>query len=893
MFQTVSDWLLGAEVVVAIALVAWIAGRFVWNLKTPRRVERVRIARWFYVYLYAALGAMVVALTAPWLRRTLTAWFHEGPLPTEGSLALVVIVVAAFVLMLRARPVAIGELKTSLCFPPWWVSVLLAQVFMGAYWWVFPSTFSSLIPEDYGALGPSAVVFGMLVMTGLLLVGLMIWDRFREGDESGSADSRATDLPIKTAADDDFGHTAIAKRIALRLSTDKELPSVAVIGPFGSGKTSIRYLTVEELAKKNRSVIVVPVSAWPYESAATLVTGVLERVVAKLADIGGWEALRHVPAAYREAVEGTAGSWGKLLRVLERPRTPDDVLREIDDVAMALRVRVVVWVEDLERFAPIPDDQPETPEVREKLEPVRALLHQLQELRYVTIVVATTRLESGFDLEKLARFIEVIPSISPELTLAQLHKVRLEAMKSFASDDVVDAVPFECREKFDLQPDSLTLARQREVARARKGALFYWADGLCALSPTPRSLKEGLREFFDTWRAGLCGEVDIDHALGASILRHAHPKGFQTAVDHRDYLRAQKQAQWFRRRNADSPSDLEVFLMKQGIQDEKRQAVAILLQYLFGPGSNEHPQGFGQFKPTDYWARFLARSVDDTARDQPVLNALQRFISDGSGPLVELSMRPNVGQKLLAFESLLPTSKVLDLLDAQIRWVQEAPVANYQPIIYTRHIYTRRAGERNGLPDRLFRIIEKHMLSSMRSHDLRLADWLLMAFETRVSDDLPNLLPEQQRDELRRKFVDAFVASFRDDPQALVKALEAADDPWLLHRSCYGLHQSREGANGIPFGDWSEFSKTLMTAAESNPKVLLPQLVYFVTKRARPERNVKAKFDYDAMEELLGKELLGLFDQNPDVDSEDPETQARLAAARATSSTESSRANEG
>lgn len=310
--QTILNCLLLLELLIVTLAAFYIAGRFWLSLKTRCWRERVRMARWAYVYLYAGLGSMTFVLIAPWLRTTLTGWLNHGPLLADGSLALFVIMALLFVVMMRSRPVAIGELRKALLFPPWWVAVLLAQAFVGGYWLCFPSTWKALVPIDHAVLGSSLMALITQVLTVALVAGLTYWDRLRErhrNEDSQAAspndssqptsdaldDWYANDAPIECADDDKFGHPPIAERIANRLATSGELPAIAVIGRFGSGKSSVRNLTIQALKKEHPSVHVVCISAWPYESASALVTGILERVVAELADIAGWEESSEPP----------------------------------------------------------------------------------------------------------------------------------------------------------------------------------------------------------------------------------------------------------------------------------------------------------------------------------------------------------------------------------------------------------------------------------------------------------------------------------------------------------------------------------------------------------------------------------------------------------------------
>lgn len=122
-------------------------------------------------------------------------------------------------------------------------------------------------------------------------------------------------------------------------------------------------------------------------------------------------AVRGLPQSYVEAVSSAGGIWSTLGRLVHgRRESPVKTLRRVDDIATAIDRRFVVWIEDLERFAgSTSGDGTETLEDAERLNPIRALLFALDSLGSVTVITATTSLQVRFDLEKTARFVEVLP----------------------------------------------------------------------------------------------------------------------------------------------------------------------------------------------------------------------------------------------------------------------------------------------------------------------------------------------------------------------------------------------------------------------------------------------------------------------------------------------------
>jgi len=69
--------------------------------------------------------------------------------------------------------------------------------------------------------------------------------------------------PIDGTDDDIFDSIVVARRIA-RTLTEKPFKTISLIGPYGSGKTSILNLAQKEL-EKQKSKLIISISAWGYE----------------------------------------------------------------------------------------------------------------------------------------------------------------------------------------------------------------------------------------------------------------------------------------------------------------------------------------------------------------------------------------------------------------------------------------------------------------------------------------------------------------------------------------------------------------------------------------------------------------------------------------------------
>ena len=126
------------------------------------------------------------------------------------------------------------------------------------------------------------------------------WQRFRGRSVAEVVEPETFDRLYKWVRDDSeitspradrFEHSRIAHRIADRLRSGNEAPTLAVIGPLGSGKSSVRRLT-ERALRHDRRVRIVPVSLWPFDSPEAAVRGILRALVQELGRHVG-SRLRH------------------------------------------------------------------------------------------------------------------------------------------------------------------------------------------------------------------------------------------------------------------------------------------------------------------------------------------------------------------------------------------------------------------------------------------------------------------------------------------------------------------------------------------------------------------------------------------------------------------------
>ena len=398
--------------------------------------------RWIDILFGGAAGAAALLLALYW---SLTFRPRYLVLLTEAPywvfLAAGVCLLALVCRVGMARWAAFLGLRHFLTYPPLWLGAMAGLAALIA---IFPAAFGNrirlpafLATQALNIAGATAIVICAFLIAAALV---MLSRRERILPPAGSEpeddapfafgsfeELRAwvsSDDPVTAMEKDIFHHGRIAKRIATRVALPNP-PSQAVVGRLGAGKTTLLHLVRGHLRLMgaDKRIRVVVAELWPYEASRAAVQGVIRTLVDELSKEVNVVGIRGIAAEYAEAMSAAGGIWSALARLQGIPTNPNDALAVLDDMATAIGIRMVVWIEDLERFAGGPTGVDE-----ERLNPIRSLLYGLDKLRSITVITATTSLHQRFDIEKIARFVESIPDI-PEQETAKILAADFAAQK--------------------------------------------------------------------------------------------------------------------------------------------------------------------------------------------------------------------------------------------------------------------------------------------------------------------------------------------------------------------------------------------------------------------------------------------------------------------------------
>lgn len=529
----------------------------------------------------------------------------------------------------------------------------------------------------------------------------------------------ADDQPVKTESENLFvTHSGVARRILQRLLSEPSggstvLPSIALTGPYGSGKTSIcnlvKYFYYEDRKRQHLpELLFCRFEAWQFLSAEAAVRNLIEVAADRIRELADVPVLWRIPEKYIEAIKASGSRWSNILAMLlGGPDNPEEIISAIGDVLVRLNVRLVVFVDDFDR---IEEDSFATQQA------IAKALNQLQNLpntQYVIAVGPTIEARKSdhagkrsWDLLKLTRFQELVPKIDPSIVVKLTKQLRERALKNGDYYLPWSEIKENEADPLTWHPDFVHLYSQ-----------IGFTGRLIRLVNTPRILKCTLRESNQAWEKGLKGEIDWHDLVLANALKAAEPAVFEWIARDRDVFiespvtplplpppvianapqsqddtvneyAKQLQLQLMQRIRSKDPARYEI------VKEAVCKLFPVFADKLRASARpSVHTPEWSQKVAlrsnhgADYIERFFAGSVPEgDIRDQPTLQYIRRMTGAGfnvrefeSLYLDSTDKLTGPFNKIVQFAGLIPHRLAYSICEAILEWIAEPKHAECWP----------------------------------------------------------------------------------------------------------------------------------------------------------------------------------------------------------------------
>jgi len=508
------------------------------------------------------------------------------------------------------------------------------------------------------------------------------------------------DRPIENADDNRLpAHLDTARRVLQRLiaqpdSQEAGSGNVAVIGRYGSGKTSICNLVESEyrrLSQQNPNwprLLFCRFEAWGYLDSRAALRGLVEVAAATALKEADEPSLWSLGESYLHAVAEVGTGWaGSIVALLRGTQSPSNLLEKLDDLLVRLDRRLVVFVDDLDRIEAVSDDQ------QQALAQALNQLKSVANIGYVMTVGPAQWATAGgrqrrplLDLLKLTQFQELVPEIDLQVALDLVRQLRDQAKNE-------PSLFLPWAETDDSEKDPLRWSR---VLRLMELDTPTFCTVLGELLRTPRALKTALRETHIAWKHDLKGEINWYDLLLANALKVAEPAVFEWVLRDKDFFMIQKgkiggeDAEKKRQEAKEIRERLRNTLQDEYDENVRYEAVAEALRHLFptfaekigsarmeaAPESSEQRLVSTSANGQPYLDRFVAGRVPyGDSPDRPTLEYVKRVRADGIDPqafedaylgsIDKITGPPN---KVVQFSTFLGGQNVLRMCDVILDW---------------------------------------------------------------------------------------------------------------------------------------------------------------------------------------------------------------------------------
>lgn len=618
--------------------------------------------------------------------------------------------------------------------------------------------------------------------------------------------------PITEQGKDLFTRASAAESIVEHIMGDER--TIALLGPMGSGKTSILNMAFEDLAKKRQNTIVVRCDLWKAHSPENIPQVIINDIVNRLDEVCDTVGLRGIPLTYKRLA--AAEPSGILDRFFNFENHADS-LHHLDGICAALEAldrRIVLVVEDGERLPPGCD-----------LSHTSRFLWAIREVSRCSTIIAIDPQRTEMDYAKLCDTIDRVPNVPIERTIAILISLYDHWTSHYGDLD-----PHPNNDRCD----------KLELDMIKRGGIQVYLLGqvqnvpvrmLASLLSTPRILKQVLHRVDLLWTK-LHGEVDLDELIILTTLRSTAPDTFQFIVTNievarktsdglEDGLLEQFHQQWeevlHRELNVDAISRLVDLLGIPQLRVAKAPSIRAD-ETLQGVHLNDNP---------DYFARIVAGTISSKeARDQDVLRDIELSRSGDFGNIANRlvqSTSSNDGYMSAWNRFCKPTAKELFMIvDIVIDILLERDGSSVAPddaVLVTLSFRLRECLNDDGA-DCIENWIESQA-SRIVSKSLSLASGLLQ-FCTRAcpsieGTDAIGRISHTLLYHISQKIV---------LPQDLAEVL-SVEHPWTV-RILLSEVSTKSEANDI------RLIPLILEAAEAHGQQIIPQLAYLLVHESSP-----------------------------------------------------------
>lgn len=302
--------------------------------------------------------------------------------------------------------------------------------------------------------------------------------------------------PINKMEQDRFQRMPLVNRLykIITSSNVNDARGIALIGPFGIGKSSLINMAIDAIQRKNSNYILCRINSWgTYESENQIQRNIIEEIISALGKITSTTSLSGLPSKYIHSLKGAQSLWLDALPLFDNHSSPNKQLEKIDGLLSIINHHVILIIEDVDR-------NHEAEKVINSLASLIDRFNNCENLRFILSI--GEKLNTPDVINRICRYKEFLTN-NRENTLSSIEMFLKNMIKNSSvihKDELIKSV-------------------------SSKPSIFngFPSDAILSYITNPRDLKIILRQIDYDWTEILSGSCNIIDLLIITILKHYEP----------------------------------------------------------------------------------------------------------------------------------------------------------------------------------------------------------------------------------------------------------------------------------------------------------------------------------------------------------------------------------
>lgn len=338
-------------------------------------------------------------------------------------------------------------------------------------------------PETFFYLGGG--VFPALINSAL----------FKHAKDDTNTPWHQNEKPINDLTQDRLNRKVLVHRLYDIVTSEeyRDMRGIALIGPFGTGKSSIIRMMISKLFEEKLNFLVCRIDTWgAYSSEEQIQKYFIEKMINCLSTITSTTSLNGLPSKYIHSLKGAQNLWLDTLPLFDNYSSPNSQLEKINNILSILDVKILIIIEDIDR-------NENSDKILNQIAPLFDYLNDCECFRL--IISFGGALNNPSIIHRICRHLEFV-----SFNKKDIYSSIKESINKLMTDAKLS---YEGKYSFFFEEGDEYIDNVRE-------SLFGYID-------TPRDLKLILVQVEHDWKHYLYGCCDIIDLLIVAIFRHFEP----------------------------------------------------------------------------------------------------------------------------------------------------------------------------------------------------------------------------------------------------------------------------------------------------------------------------------------------------------------------------------